>query len=315
MASDLLNIQPYVIDPSLEGKIFWFYGEAGTRKTSVAAKFPSALILATERGYKYINGCYAKDIASWNEFKRVLVELKDDEVRTKFKTLVFDRIDTLYEMCIKYVLARLGVDDLSGAGYGKGWKTLKDELKNTFRTIENLGYGIVFISHDKDITKNMEKVGSKLDLEKTGALIFKGMCDFIFNVRKEITEDGRQTVMAYSDCIDAESKKRPRYFTSKFEFTFENLKKEHEEAIKKQINMEGCEVRVQEHKESEKRSIEEIKKSILELATPYRDTPKMEEINECMNIQLQSANFKEVGQSYYDELLVIETFLIGLADE
>lgn len=64
MAIDILTIKPNVIDPSINGKIFWFYGEPGTRKTSVAACFPSPLLVATERGYKFINGVKAANVSA-----------------------------------------------------------------------------------------------------------------------------------------------------------------------------------------------------------------------------------------------------------
>ena len=312
----LLDIQPNIIDPTLETKMFWFYGEPGTRKTSVAANFPRHLIFATEKGYKFINGAMAQPINNWNELRRCYRELKDDAVKEKFTTIVFDRIDTLYEYCYDYVLKQLGIDDLSQAGYGKGWKTLKKEFNSVIKGIENLGYGMIFISHDKDITKNMEKVGSKADLDKTASRIIQGYSDFVFKLSK--TEiDGRRTVIAETDVEGAESKSRARYFAPAFEFTYSSLEKEMARAIEKQVNMEGIETKVQKLLPAEKRPYQEVFDSIKGMIKHYMaiESPKMAEIEQVVNIQLGGRTFNQVNETYYDQLVVIETYLLGLDEE
>lgn len=312
----LMDIQPNIIDPTLETKMFWFYGEPGTRKTSVAACFPKHLIFATEKGYKFINGAMAQPVNNWNELRRFYRELKDDAVKERFTTIVFDRIDTLYEYCYDYVLKQLGVDDLSQAGYGKGWKTLKKEFNSIIKGIENLGYGMIFISHDKDITKNMEKVGTKADLDKTASRIIQGYSDFVFKLsRAEI--DGRRTVIAETDVEGAESKSRARYFAPKFEFTYASLEKEMARAIEKQVNMEGIETKVQNLLPAEKRPYEEVFNSIKTMITHYYniESPKIPEIEQVVNVQLGGQKFSQINENYYGNLLVIETYLLGLEEE
>ena len=53
-------------------------------KTTTASKFPGALVLACEKGYNAIPGIMAKPMNSWNDFKKVLVELRDEEVKKIF---------------------------------------------------------------------------------------------------------------------------------------------------------------------------------------------------------------------------------------
>lgn len=312
----LLDIIPNIVDPTLETKMFWFYGEPGTRKTSVAACFPKHLIFATERGYKFINGAMIQPVSNWNEMRRFYRELKEEEVKERFTTIVFDRIDTLYEYCYDYTLKQLGIDDPSQAPYGKGWKTLKKEFNSIIKGIESLGYGMIFISHDKDITKNMEKVGSKADLDKTASRIIQGYADFVFKLsRAEV--DGRRTVIAETDVEGAESKSRARYFAQKFEFTYANLEKEMAKAIEKQVNMEGIETKVQGLQPAEKRPYEEVFNNIKGMITHYYDieSPKIAEIEQIVNVQLGGKKFSQINETYYDQLLVIETYLYSLEEE
>lgn len=64
---DLLSIQPTVISKDLRGKYVMLYGKAKSGKTTAAAQFPKALLLAFEKGYNAIGGVMAQDITKWSE--------------------------------------------------------------------------------------------------------------------------------------------------------------------------------------------------------------------------------------------------------
>ena len=49
---NLLEVKRNKVTRGVGNKHFLFYGDPGTRKTSVASLFPDSLILATEIGYK-----------------------------------------------------------------------------------------------------------------------------------------------------------------------------------------------------------------------------------------------------------------------
>lgn len=306
---DLMNIEPYVIDPSLNGKIFWFYGEPSTRKTSVAAKFPNALIVATEKGYKFINGVMAVDINSWNDMRQIYRQLKDDQVKAKFRTIVFDRADTLYDYCKDYICKTNGISDLNELAYSQGYIKARKEFNSIIKGIENLGYGMVFITHDK---VDMEKT-TKQDLENNAAKVLKGYADFIFLLRKESIND-KDTVIAYSQMLGAESKSRPRYFAPSFEFTFDNLKDELKKSIDKQIEMEGIEVRIQETKAVETRDFETLRSSVIELYTAFvtKEHSALSDIQSVIQTQMQGVPVSKANETFYDQLLTIETYMLGI---
>lgn len=306
---NLMELTPHVIDPSLNGKIFWFYGEPSTRKTSVATKFPGALLLATENGYKFINGVIAQRISSWGEVKQVYRQLKNPEVQEKFKTIVFDRADTLYDYCKQYICSIKGISDLGELAYSAGYTAAKKEFNSIIKGIESLGYGMVFITHDK---VDMEKQ-TKQDLENNAAKVLRGYADFTFLLKKEVLND-IDTVVAYSQRNESDTKTRARYFTSSFEFTYENLEKELRNAIEKQIQMEGIEVQVRERQVEQTRSFEEVKESVIQLYTHFVqiEHAEVENINDIIAGQMQGVRISQAPESYYDKLLVIETYLLGI---
>lgn len=308
---NLMDLTPNVIDPSLNGKIFWFYGEPGTRKTSVAAKFPGSLIIATENGYKFINGVIAQRVTSWNEVKQVYRQLKQQEVMDKFKTIIFDRADSLYEYCKQYICSIKNISDLGDLAYSAGYTAARREFNSVIKGIESLGYGMVFITHDKI---DMEKQ-TKQDLENNAAKVLRGYADFTFLLKKE-TIDGAETVIAYSQRDESDTKTRARYFTASFEFTYENLCKELKSAIDKQIQMEGIEVKVQNTKVEEQRTFAEVQESVIKMYTHFIQIEHAElpNIEAVIAGQMQGVRLSQAPESYYDRLLVIETYLMGIED-
>jgi hypothetical protein len=306
---NLMELTPHVIDPSLNGKIFWFYGEPSTRKTSVATKFPGELLLATENGYKFINGVIAQRISSWGEVKQVFRQLKNPEVQERFKTIVFDRADTLYDYCKQYICSIKGISDLGELAYSAGYTAAKKEFNSIIKGIESLGYGMVFITHD---IVDMEKQ-TKQDLENNAAKVLRGYADFTFLLKKE-TRDEVDTVIAYSQRNESDTKTRARYFTSSFEFTYENLEKELRNAIEKQIQMEGIEVQIRERQVEQTRTFEEVKESVIKLYTHFVqiEHAEVDNINDIIAGQMQGVRISQAPESYYDKLLVIETYLLGI---
>lgn len=308
---NLMDLMPNVIDPSLNGKIFWFYGEPGTRKTSVAAKFPGSLIIATENGYKFINGVIAQRVTSWNEVKQVYRQLKQQEVMDRFKTIIFDRADSLYEYCKQYICSIKNISDLGDLAYSAGYTAARREFNSIIKGIESLGYGMVFITHDK---VDMEKQ-TKQDLENNAAKVLRGYADFTFLLKKE-TIDGAETVIAYSQKDESDTKTRARYFAPSFEFTYENLCKELKSAIDKQIQMEGIEVKVQKAKVEEQRTFAEVQESVIKMYTHFIQIEHAElpNIEAVIAGQMQGVRLSQAPESYYDRLLVIETYLMGIED-
>ena len=153
MAINLLNLQPHKVSRDLSGYITYIYGAAKVGKTTLCTKFPGALLLAFEQGYNALPGIFAQDITRWSEMKETLRELKKPEVKEQFHSVIVDTVDVAGSMCEKYICNQLGIDSIGDGGWtNNGWAKYKKEFEETFRTITQLGYALIFISHDKDKT-------------------------------------------------------------------------------------------------------------------------------------------------------------------
>ena len=100
-------------------------------KTTNACRFPRHLLLAFERGYNAIPGAMAQPINSWAEFRQVLKQLKDPEVKVQYETVIVDTTDIAYALCEKYVCDNakrpdggFGVDNVAEIPYGKTFAAL-----------------------------------------------------------------------------------------------------------------------------------------------------------------------------------------------
>ena len=157
MAIDLLSIQPHKVSRDLSGYITFIYGPAKVGKTTFGSHMPGHLILAFERGYNALPGVMVMDVTSWGEMKQIVRELKKPEVKEVYKSIIIDTVDVAADSCQKYVCNQLGIDNIGDGGWSNnGWAKYKKEFEETFRTITQLGYAVLFISHSKEKTVKPE---------------------------------------------------------------------------------------------------------------------------------------------------------------
>lgn len=151
MAINLLALQPHKVSRDLSGYITYIYGRPKTGKTTLAVQAPGALLLAFERGYNALPGVIAQDVTSWAEMKQVVRELKKPEVRETFQTLIVDTVDIAADCCQKYICNQLGIDNIGDGGWtNNGWAKYKKEFEDVFRSLTQMGYAVIFISHTKE---------------------------------------------------------------------------------------------------------------------------------------------------------------------
>ena len=149
-AVDILNLTPHKVSRDLSGYITYIYGPPKTGKTTLGSQMPKPLLLAFEKGYNAIPGILAQDITSWSEMKMALRQLKKNEAKEMFSTVIIDTVDIAATLCDKWVCDQNNVDNISQIPYGQGWNLLKKEFETTFREITQLGYAVYFISHAKE---------------------------------------------------------------------------------------------------------------------------------------------------------------------
>ena len=243
MAINLLEIQPHKVSRDLSGYITFIYGPAKSGKTTFGVKMPGHLLLAFERGYNALPGVMAQDITSWGEMKQVLRELKKPEVKAQFKSIIVDTADIAADLCQKYVCSQLGIENIGDGGWtNNGWAKYKKEFEDVFRTLAQLGYAVVFISHDKEKTiapqngKEYQQIGSSM--QSSALSIIENMSDIIGYAHPKVNEDGtsRMVLTLRSPDNSVRCGCRFKYIAPEIDFTYEALTKAMNEAIDKEAN-------------------------------------------------------------------------------
>jgi hypothetical protein len=155
------------------------YSEPKCGKTTLASNFPDGLFLATEKGYDMLS-VYAVDILSWKDAETIIQEL---EKPNKFKNIIIDIVDRLYVFCEDDVCREYGVKAISEIPYGGGYAQVRKRMGNFINRINQLGYGLVMISHSQTETKE-SKVRKftriRTSMGEKPEKVITGFCDFIF---------------------------------------------------------------------------------------------------------------------------------------
>ena len=178
--------------------------------------------------------------------KMVLRDLKKPDVKEMFHSIVIDTIDIAAAACEKYIISQAGVDTLNQIPYGQGWTRVKRELEDTFRSVTQLGYAVLFISHDKDKTFKRQD-GTEYNqivptLGNSYNLIIKDMVDiyaYAHSIVKEGVPKRVLTLRSLDNTIDCGS--RFKYMTPEVDFSYQALVDALNDAIDEEARQTGHE--------------------------------------------------------------------------
>lgn len=157
---------------------------------------PDSLLLAFEKGYNAIPGIVAQDVTTWGEMKQIYRQLKTDEVKARFKSLIIDTVDLAASCCEKWICDNNGIETLGDLGFGKGWSQFKKEFEDVFKNLTQMGYAIFFISHDKEIAEkdaSGAETGRMLvrpALSSSPRAVIENICDIYGYAKTFYTENG-----------------------------------------------------------------------------------------------------------------------------
>ena len=247
MDIDLLGLQPHKVSRDLRGYSVFFYGEPKSGKTTIASKFPNALLLAFEKGYNALAGVMAQPMNSWADMIKVLKQLKDEKVKARFETIIIDTADIAYSCCEKYICSNEGVSSVGDIPYGKGYALVGNEFDEKLRNIVQLGYGIILISHGTDKTFKDEN-GNEYNkivptLDKRANNIVARMADIIGYSRAVTDNEGNdKTLLFMRGTQRFEAGSRFKYTPDYIEFSYDNLVNAIADAIDKQAAEDGKEL-------------------------------------------------------------------------
>jgi len=139
------------------------HGEPKIGKTTECKKFKNAIYLDAEQGTIGIDvptfenllpgrDRFNSPICMWEDVIAATQQLALARGKGIEGTIIIDTAQVAFDMCRSYVLERkLHISHETDLGYGKGWRSVKDEFSAWITEIKSIGFGIVFVSHTKEI--------------------------------------------------------------------------------------------------------------------------------------------------------------------
>lgn len=193
----LLSLQPNKVSRDVGSYVILLMSEPKAGKSSTAAQFPKTLFIASEPTQRAIPGIFIQDVTTWGEFKKVVRNLKDDEVKENFHTICLDTVDLLSDFCEKYICNREGVEKLADIPWGQGYNMVEKEFEQTIRSIIQMGYGMIMLSHTTTSTFTRED-GSEYNKiipaigSKRCRAVCENLADIYATIKVKTDEDGNQ---------------------------------------------------------------------------------------------------------------------------
>ena len=320
MAIDLMNLQKNKISRDLGSYMCFYYGNSKTGKSTLASKLygDDALFIATEKGYNALS-VFAVDLTSWNETSGLLRQLKMPEIKERFKVIVIDTVDILYDLAVSYILKINGCTDLSDKPFGKLYGEV-DKIFNEFLlSITRLGYGLALIGHAKTQSKLAKKGNNEVEsdytipsLARRGYQIVAAMVDNIFYITMGEDEDGNQVrVIKTRATNEYFAGSRFKYLPETILLDADVLKEEMQKAVDKEENTteEKKDLFIKETKID----FEEVKEKLTEIVTEvFVPNDKMQVVQKIVEKHLGVGNRvndateeqADALQLIYDELLM-----------
>jgi hypothetical protein len=175
-------------------------GTEGIGKSTLAADFPSPVILDTEEGTHHLDVARVS-IGSWDELRAAVAELGSKP--SEFKTVVIDSADWAERLLTDHVCEEHRKKSIEDFGFGKGFTHVAEGFGRLLTQCDGLiamGMHVVFVAHVKvvrtsppDMTDGYDRW--ELKLSKQVAPLLKEWCDALlfcnYETRTTTGTDGR----------------------------------------------------------------------------------------------------------------------------
>lgn len=176
------------------------YGTEGIGKSTLAAAFPSPVILDTEEGTHHLDVARVS-IGSWDELRAAVAEIGTS--RGEFRTVVIDSADWAERLLVEALLKEHKKKSIEDFGFGKGFTHLAEGFGRLLTACDGLvgmGFNVVFVAHSKvqrtsppDLQEGYDRY--ELKLTKQTAPLLKEWCDLLvfcnYETRTVEGSDGR----------------------------------------------------------------------------------------------------------------------------
>jgi len=190
--------------------VILLYGVDGIGKTSLAAEFPDPIYLATEgeRPPSDIEMATPGTIESFDDLLNVIGELLTEEHDRR--TVIIDSLDGLEPLVWRATSARLGINGIEDAGFGKGYveaDTEWNELMAAVSALSRAGLYVVMLAHpeivrfDSPTTDPYSRYQPKLHRRANALVREKSDIVAFMNYRISIKEKevARQTKVSHAE--------------------------------------------------------------------------------------------------------------------
>lgn len=181
------------------------YGVDGVGKTSLAAEFPAPVLYLPTEGEAPPSDVHVDTpgtIESFNDLLDIFGELLTTD--HEYKTVTVDSLDGLESLVWKATCARLGLESIESAGFGKGYVEADSEWNEFLSAVGMLaksGIYVVQLAHpeivrfDSPVTDPYSRYGVKLHKRANALVREKADIVAFVNYRISIKEKevGRQT--------------------------------------------------------------------------------------------------------------------------
>ncbi len=138
------------------------HGSPKIGKTTEVSKLGDVIYLDAENGTIGIDVAtfenllpnrnrFTSPITLWDDVDKATSQLELATGQGLEGVIVIDTAGASWDMCRLSVLKRLGIKHETDLGFGKGWRAVKDEYTAWIARLKAIGFGIVFISHTKEI--------------------------------------------------------------------------------------------------------------------------------------------------------------------
>lgn len=238
---DLESLEPNRVSSDFASYSMLMYAPPGFGKTTELNELYKgrALFLAHEKGYKLIPGIMAAPIGSYAALLDLVMQLEtNDSLHDKWDVVVIDTVDKFAGLCERTILKDKNKEWLGDAGaHGKAYKVLDFKFEDIIKRIQDAGYGVVYISHAKEVEQTDKDNGQKYKkyVPSLPDRLYKqitGEVDFVFFGYKQ----GEDRYIGTRDNKYFFAKSRMgKYATlpAKIEFDAKALQEEFDKAIEK----------------------------------------------------------------------------------
>lgn len=186
--------QPELIEKRLKA---FFYGAAGSGKTTCAISFPKPYLIDTERGAEndqYVEALKKSGGAIFQtlDFEELIEEVKSLlSEKHEYKTLIIDPLTTLYNDLVdksaKAIKEKSKDKDADGTEFGRHYSEANKQMKHLLKLLLRLDMNVIITSHAKnEYGSDMKILGQTFDCYKK--------LDYLFDLVFEIQKRGKERV-------------------------------------------------------------------------------------------------------------------------